>query len=136
LLKELSNKMKSIFVFGLFAIIAVAHADDIEAFKEQLAAVTKECAEKTNFSEEGIRKLYANDYSLTPNVQCFEKCFFETSGVIHDAAIDVEKLALVGKAYNKDEVKAKGNLEKCKQLYKPDSFDCDAAWEFAKCFNS
>ncbi|XP_037048749.1 general odorant-binding protein 56a-like [Bradysia coprophila] len=129
------NKMKSVLVFAFFAVVAVAHANDDEALKEKLGQVTKECAEKTNFSEEGIKKLHSNDLSLTENIQCFQKCFFESSGIITDQAFDKERILAIGRVYKKDEAQTKENLEKCGALYKPDAFDCDAAWEIFKCFH-
>nr|AWC08458.1 odorant-binding protein 47 [Bradysia odoriphaga] len=125
--------MKSVLVFALFAMVAVAHANDDEALKETLGQVIKECAEKTNFSEEGIKKLHSNDFSLTENIQCFQKCFFEKSGIITDNAFDKNRLLAIRRVYKKDE--ATETLEKCASLYKPDAFDCDAAWEIFKCFN-
>ncbi|XP_037048750.1 general odorant-binding protein 56a-like [Bradysia coprophila] len=127
--------MKSVLVFALFAMVAVAHANDDEVLKEQIAQITKECAEKTNFSDEGIKKLQAQDLSLTENVQCFQKCFFENGGIIKDKAFDNEKVLAIGRLYKQDEAKVKANLEKCTPLYKPDAFDCDAAWEIFKCFH-
>lgn len=103
--------------------------------KEKLAQVTKECAAKTNFSEEGIKKLYAQDLSLTENVQCFQKCFFENAGIITEKGVDNDRILEIVKAFNKDEAKTKENFEKCTPLYKPDAFDCDAAWEIYKCFH-
>lgn len=112
-----------------------SQATDIEVLKEKLGQITKECAEKTNFSEEGIKKLHAHDLSETENVQCFQKCFFEKSGIISDTGVDTDRIAAIGKAFNKDEAKTKENLEKCTGLYKADAFDCDAAWEIYKCFH-
>lgn len=110
-------------------------ADDDEVLKEKLNVVTKECAEKTNFSEESIKKLHAHDASLSENIQCFQKCFFENSGIITDKGVDNEKIIAVGRVFKKDIAKMKDNLEKCSSLYKADAFDCDAAWEIFKCFH-
>lgn len=103
--------------------------------KEKLGQITKECAEKTNFSEEGIKKLHAHDLSETENVQCFQKCFFENSGIITDTGIDSDRIFEIGKVFKKDESKTKANLTKCSALFKADAFDCDAAWEIYKCFH-
>jgi len=127
--------MKSVFVLALFAVIAVAHADD-DLFKEKISKSTKECAEKTNFSEEGIKKLHAHDLSETENIRCFQKCFFESVGIVNDKELDSDVILSITRAFKKDEAKAKENLVKCSPLYKPDSFDCDAAWEIYKCFNT
>lgn len=110
-------------------------ATDDEVLKEKLGQVTKECAEKTHFSEESIKKLHAHDLTETENIQCFQKCFFEKSGIINDTGFDTDRIVAIGKAFNKDEAKTKENLEKCSGLYKADAFDCDAAWEIYKCFH-
>jgi len=127
--------MKSVFVFALFAVIAVAHADE-DLWKEKISASSKECAEKTNFSEEGIKKLHAHDLTETENVQCFQKCFFESVGIVNDKGVDDEVILTITKALKKDEAKAKENIVKCSPLYKAGAFDCDAAWEIYKCFYS
>lgn len=110
-------------------------ADDDEVLKEKLGQISKACAEKTNFSEEGIKKLHANDLSVTENVQCFQKCFMEEAGIITDKGLDEDRIFAVGQAFKKDLTKAKENYEKCSALYKADTFDCDAAWEIIKCFH-
>lgn len=59
----------------------------------------------------------------------------EQLGFIADGALSEEKIFQFGKVYKKDEAKTRENYEKCSKLYKPDSFDCDAAWEIYKCFH-
>lgn len=103
--------------------------------KAELGKVTKECAEKTNFSEESIKKLHAKDLTETENIQCFQKCFFENSGIVTDKGIDQDRIVAIATVFNKDVAKTKENLEKCTPLYKADKFDCDAAWEIYKCFH-
>lgn len=103
--------------------------------KETLGKVTKECAEKTNFSEESIKKLHAQELTETENVQCFQKCFFENAGIITDDGLDGDKILSIAEAFKKDVAKTKENLTKCTSLYNADKFDCDAAWEIYKCFH-
>lgn len=103
--------------------------------KEQIAKLTKECAAKTNFSEENIKKLHAHDFTETENVQCYKKCVFDNSGLINEDGLVESVLLQFGKVFKKDESQVKKSIEKCQPLYKKDAYDCNAAWEIFKCLH-
>lgn len=103
--------------------------------KEQLTKLSKECAAKTDFSEENIKKLQAHDFTDTENVQCYKKCVMDQSGLITENGIDETTLLKFAKAFKKEESLVKTTIEKCQPLYKKDSYDCNAAWEIFKCLH-
>ncbi|KAJ6648962.1 hypothetical protein Bhyg_04194 [Pseudolycoriella hygida] len=107
-------------------------ADD--ALKAELTEYTKSCAEKTNFSEEGIKKLHAKDLSLTENVQCFQKCFFESSGIVNENGLNGDRLFEIATAFEKDVSKTKANFQKCSALYKADTTRVIEYYSFSNIF--
>lgn len=112
----------------------IFQADDLE-LQQNIRKIQQECAAKTNFSEENIKKVAAHDLEETENIRCFQKCFFEGAGIVNDKGIDAERILTIAKLFKKDEVKTKANLDKCSKLYKADNFDCDAAFEMYECFH-